>query len=173
MNNYRNIGKIVAAHGLSGELLLFHHLGKKTLFKGLEAIYLEEKKDEMLPYFLQSASVKSDQEVFLKLEGVESREMARKLVQKEVWLSEPDFLKFAGKSAPISWVGYQVINDGTDLGEILEVIEQPHQLLLRLEFQKKEVLIPINEETLVKTDKKNRKVFVVLPDGLLEIYLSS
>jgi len=93
------------------------------------------------------------------------------MVQKEVWLEEKDFQKFAGKSAPISLVGYKVVSGGSDLGEILEVIEQPHQVLCRLEINRKEVLIPINGETLEKMDKKNKTVFVNLPDGLLELYL--
>jgi len=33
------------------------------------------------------------------------------------------------------------------LGIILEVVEQPHQLLCRLEIKGKEVLIPLNEGT--------------------------
>jgi 16S rRNA processing protein RimM len=51
------------------------------------------------------------------------------------------------------------------------VIEQPHQVLCRLEIESKEVLIPINEQTLNKVDHKNRCVFLKLPDGLLEVYL--
>jgi hypothetical protein len=29
----------------------------------------------------------------------------------------------------------------------------------------------MNEETLEKTDPKNKKLFVTLPDGLLDVYL--
>jgi 16S rRNA processing protein RimM len=57
------------------------------------------------------------------------------------------------------------------IGEILEVIEQTHQLLCRIEINKKEVLIPLNENTLRKTDHKRKEVTVQLPEGLLEIYL--
>jgi 16S rRNA processing protein RimM len=172
MKHYRNIGKLVSAFGLKGELILVHQLGKKTSLKGLEMIFLEEKKDEMLPYFIEETKIKNDREVFIKLEGIDSKESARKLVQKEVWLTEEDFLKYAGTSAPISLVGFHVIHDGNDLGEILEVIEQPHQVLCRLEIQEKEVLIPVSEDTLEKIDKKKKQVFVVLPEGLLDVYLS-
>jgi 16S rRNA processing protein RimM len=58
------------------------------------------------------------------------------------------------------------------LGKILEVIEQPHQLLCRIEVQGKEALIPLHEETILKIDKKKQQVIVELPEGLLEIYLS-
>jgi 16S rRNA processing protein RimM len=38
-------------------------------------------------------------------------------------------------------------------------------------MQKKEVLIPLNEKTLKKIDRKKKQVYVTLPEGLLEIYL--
>ena len=83
---------------------------------------------------------------------------------------ENDFKKFADKSAPISLLGFTMINDEENLGEIFEIIEQPHQVLCKILLNGKEALIPIHEEFLDKVDKKNRKVFVTLPDGLLEIY---
>ncbi len=171
MNNYFKIGKLVATFGLQGDLVLQHSLGKKTSLKGLEAIFIEEQKDSFIPYFIQSTKIKSDKEVLVKLEGLATKEAARKLLQREVWILEPDFQKFAGVSAPISLLGYNMINDDDeDLGEVLEVIEQPHQVLCKIMVNGKEALIPIHEESLEKIDKKNRKVFVTLPDGLLDIY---
>ena len=168
---YRNIGKISSVFGLKGELIVNHHLGKKTALKGLEVIFIEEKKDELLPYFIESARIKTNTEIYLKLEGINSKETALKFLKKEIWMTESDFDKYAGKSAPISLVGYHMVHEGKELGEILEVIEQPHQVLCRLEMQKKEVLVPVNESTLQKIDQKNKKVFVELPEGLLDIYL--
>jgi 16S rRNA processing protein RimM len=44
MAEYYNIGKFAGSHGLQGELLLVHELGKKTSLKGLQALFIEEKK---------------------------------------------------------------------------------------------------------------------------------
>ena len=170
MNNYFKIGKLAATFGLHGELVLQHSLGKKTSLKGLEAIFIEEKTDSFIPFFILSAKIKSEKEVLLLLEGLGSKESAHKLVQKEVWILEPDFQKFAGKSAPISLLGFTMINEDEDLGEVLEVIEQPHQVLCKILVNGNEALIPIHEDSLEKIDKKNRKVYVNLPDGLLDIY---
>jgi 16S rRNA processing protein RimM len=52
------------------------------------------------------------------------------------------------------------------------VIEQPVQILLRIEMEGKEVLVPLNESTLDKIDHKQEKIYVTLPDGLLDIYLN-
>ena len=82
-----------------------------------------------------------------------------------------DFKKFAANAAPISLLGFMVINEDEELGEVCEVIEQPHQVLLRIVVSGKEALIPLHQETLNKIDHKRKEVHVTLPDGLLEIYL--
>lgn len=171
MAEYFNIGKIVAVHGLTGELLLKHELGKKTSLKGLKAIFIEEKKGAFLPWFIESTKIKNEEEIYIKLEGINTREAAIKLTQKKVWLPETDFKKYAAKNVPANLLGYTIINNDEPLGEILELIEQPHQLLCRLEIKGKEVLIPLHEESLKKIDHKKKEVIVELPDGLLEIYL--
>ena len=173
MAEYYKVGKLVAVHGLTGELLLKHELGKKTSLKGLQAFFIEEKKSSFIPYFIETTKIKSEEEIYIKLEGINTREAAIKLTQNQVWLPEADFKKFAAKTAPASLLGYTIINKNERLGEILELIEQPHQLLCRLEIKGKEVIIPLHEETLKKVNHTKKEVIVELPDGLLDIYLNS
>ena len=170
MKQYRSIGKIVSAFGLKGEVILQHHLGKKTSLKGLEVFFIEKMKDEMLPYFIESTRIKSETEIFLQIEGIDVKEKAKPLMQKQVWLNDEDFEKFAAKTSAVSLLGFHIIDQQKDLGEILEVIEQPHQLLCRINLNEKEVLIPLHEETIRKIDRKKKQVLVELPEGLLEIY---
>lgn len=170
MNEYINIGKLVATFGVKGEVILKHALGKKTTLKGVEAIFIEQQKKSYLPYFVQSSKAKDTEEMYVQIEGIESKESAHRLIQKNVWLLDDDFRKIAGKTAPISLLGYSIINEGENLGPIEEVMEQPHQVLLRITLNGNEALIPLHEETLHKIDRKKKEVHVVLPDGLLEIY---
>ncbi|MEO8861081.1 MAG: 16S rRNA processing protein RimM [Ginsengibacter sp.] len=170
MDNYFKIGKLAATFGVDGQLVLEHNLGKKTSLKGLENIFLEESKDSFLPYFIETAKIKNDKEVYVKLEGLSSKEKAKHLIKKEVWLSEKDFKKFAANASPISLLGFMVVNDDVELSEVCEVIEQPHQILCKIMLDGKEALIPVHEGSLEKIDKKNRIIFVSLPEGLLEIY---
>ena len=99
MAEYFNIGKLVAVHGLKGELLLAHELGKKTSLKDLKAVFIEEKKKEFLPWFIESARSKSADEIYLKLEGVNTREAALKLLKKNIWITEADHKKYAAKDS--------------------------------------------------------------------------
>lgn len=170
MTKYNSIGKIVATYGLLGEVILKHNLGKKTSLKGLSAIFLEQGQNEMLPYFIESSKIKTATEIYLKLEGISTKEDAKRLNQKEIWLPEEDFTKYASKSSAISLLGFHLLNEGNDIGEILEIIEQGHQVLCRIDLDGKEALIPLHDQTLDRIDKKNKLVHVVLPDGLLDVF---
>lgn len=170
MTKYNSIGKIVATYGLLGEVVLLHSLGKKTSLKGLAAVFLEDRKNEMLPYFIEKSKIKNSTELYLKLEGISTKEAAKKIIQKEVWLTEEEFHKYAAKSSTISLLGFHLMQEGDDLGEILEVIEQPHQVLCMIDLNGKEALIPLHEETLDRIDRKNKRVYVTLPEGLLDVF---
>lgn len=172
MNDYFSIGKIVAAFGLQGEVVLQHALGKKSDLKGLNAIFVEEQKENLLPFFIEQTKVKNDKETYLKLEGVNTKERAHRMAQKNVWLQKADFEKYAAKASPLSLLGYSMLNDNKHIGDVIEVIEQPMQVLCKIIYNGNEALIPIHEESLVKIDEKNKKVYVTLPEGLLEIYES-
>ena len=171
-NSYRNIGKIVSVFGLKGEMIVQHNLGGKIAVTKIKVIFLEQKKEELLPYFVESARKKGSDDLYLKLEGIDSKEAASKFIRREIWMKEEEIQTHTRKNNPISWVGYLIVDQGKELGPVLEVIEQPHQVICRLEIDSKEVLIPINEQTLGKIDHKSKRLLLNLPEGLLEVYLS-
>ncbi|MGF7231281.1 ribosome maturation factor RimM [Arachidicoccus sp.] len=171
--DYIHIGKIVATHGTNGEIVVQHALSKKVIFKDIEVIFIEEAKGVYIPYFIEKATAKNKDELFLMCEGVHSKESAHRFIKRNVWLRHEDFEKIADAASPIALIGYMVFNDAEPLAKVEEVIEQPHQVLLRILYQEKEVLVPLHEKTLNKIDRKKQEVHVSLPDGLLEIYLTA
>ena len=110
-------------------------------------------------------------EVLIKLEGVDTPESAKKFNQKTIWLTREDFEKQASKSAPISFIGFTVVEDDKILGTITEVIEQAHQVLCTIYVDGKEVLIPLHQETLQQVDRIKKMIYVTLPEGLIKLYL--
>ncbi len=170
MEQYYKIGKLAASTGLNGEVILEHSLGKKTALPGLKALFIENKKDNFLPYFIERATARNEHTIILKLEGIETVEQARKMTPKPAWLTEGDFKKHTAAGSPLSMLGFSLIDGSNDLGEIIEVIEQPHQVLCTILYKGNEALVPVHQDNLKNIDKKHRKVFVTIPDGLLDIY---
>jgi 16S rRNA processing protein RimM len=170
MSDFIHIGKLVAPHGISGQIILEHALGKPVHFNGVDAVFVEKNAASFIPYFLESASAKTDSLTHLQIEGVHSREAANFLVGKKVWLPQADFHKLVEKNAPLALLGYMVQEGGKDLGVIQEVIEQPHQLLVTIDYKGQEAYIPLHEESLKGVNHTTKTVTVELPDGLLELY---
>lgn len=149
-----------------------HHLGEEVCFDNIKALFIEEGQGRFIPYFLETGKSRKEGEMLILLEGITTPEKARLLVRKKVWLPEQDVKQIASASAPIGWLGFDVYDEKKLLGKVLEVIEQPAQILLRLEINEKEVLVPLNESTLVRIDLKKQRIQVELPEGLLDIYLT-
>lgn len=167
-----HIGKIVATFGVKGELILLHALGKKTTFKKGDVLFIEFTKNAPLPFFVEASKARTSEENLVLLESITSKETAHKFIGKKVWVPETDFKKLAAKQSAISLLGMLIVDNGKPLAAIEEIIEQPHQILVKITLQNKEVLIPLHEEVIVKADKKNNQLHVILPDGLLDVYLS-
>jgi 16S rRNA processing protein RimM len=171
MQEYIKIGRFVATHGLNGDLILVHSLGSNKKVKDIEVLFIEDAPNSFIPYFIEKITTKNATDLIVKLEGFNTKEAARKAFPKDVWLKSEDFRAFVGKTAPIGLLGYKMIENNSELGEIIEVIEQPHQVLCTIIYKGKEALIPLHEESLKSIDHKKKTVDVSLPDGLLEIYL--
>lgn len=171
VENAVSIGKIVATVGLKGEMILKHSLGGKSSLTKLEALFVELQKGSLVPYFIKEAKAKTATETLVLLEGISTPEEAKKIIQKSIWLAKTDFDQQVKPNAIIGLIGFLLIDDKQPLGNIHEVIEQPHQVICTVFVEGKEVLIPLNESTLKKIDRKNNKVFVTLPEGLLDVYL--
>ena len=170
MSEYIHIGKLVAPHGITGTVILEHALGKPIHFKGVEALFVEQKAGSFIPYFIETANAKTDTITHLQIEGVKTREAANFLTAKKVWLPQTDFQKLVEKNAPLALLGYMIQEAGKDIGIIQEVIEQPHQLMVTILYNGQEAYIPLHEESLKGVNHAKKTLQVELPDGLLDLY---
>ncbi|HVB02749.1 MAG TPA: ribosome maturation factor RimM [Chitinophagaceae bacterium] len=167
MIDYYCIGTILSAHGLKGELVFSHGLKELSPFNGTKVIFLEENPGTYLPYFLQSSIPHKSGRLYLRLEGIHSREAAQTLRGKSVYLGKEDYFRIYHIRAPHTWLGFQVMDKHLgSLGQITEVMETPAQVLASVKWQGKSLLIPLNEETILNLDGDQRLLTISLPEGL-------
>lgn len=167
---YFGVGKIVTTFGLQGQIVLQHSLGQKTDLIGLQVIMVELRKDDLIPYFILNAKAKNATETYLTIEDITTKEKAQRLVSRPVWFKETDFQKFVAKASSLSMLGYTIYDNEKELNVITEIIEQPHQVLAKIIYDNKEMLIPIHQAFIVKLDVANKKIILDLPEGLLDIF---
>jgi len=165
---YVECGTITAAHGLHGHITVYldeiwTNLDKaKFLFIMLAQHYI--------PYLVTSYT-QNNRQALLKLQEVDSRTEAKKLVGYTLWFLEnqDNKLHAASIGKEKNFVGYQAIDSCHGLlGEIIETIQFPrHQCFLVL-YRKKELLIPYAEPLIKCTNDIEKTITLQLPDNFLE-----
>lgn len=173
---YINIGYTKKTHGIGGELKLVIEERFLEDFLKNERIFLDVKGAKV-PYFV--GNVRGKGEMILKLEEVDNREAAFSLQSREVFLREQDLIPEHQRELEIEeeetleyehLTGFLLVDKtaGT-IGPIEEVLDMPQQEMAFLKHKGREVLIPLNEQFITSIDEKGKKVFVDLPEGLLEV----
>jgi 16S rRNA processing protein RimM len=171
-DDHFRIGSILKTRGLKGELQLY------VDFEGLENIKFNavfvDMAGKLVPYFVQTIKYPQRNVGYLNLEDVDTIEKATALVKKNVYL--PNKLKPKKKKSEFTLkdlLGFFAIDDNEgELGEITEINEYPQQLVASVHYQNREVLFPLNEEIIKGIDVEEKVVYIELPEGLLDIYLS-
>ncbi|RQO30835.1 16S rRNA processing protein RimM [Taibaiella sp. KBW10] len=172
MNDYIQIGKITNTHGLEGRLSLMHNLGKNKELKQLKHIFIELKRESYIPFFINKITVDNDKELFLILDEVDSVEAAKALAGKEVYLSTEQYEKMKPKDQEVNFVGFEVWDEAFGLiGKVSAIFETPGQLLATVMHQEKEVIVPLNEQTIKSIQIQTKTLKLQLPEGLIEVYL--
>jgi 16S rRNA processing protein RimM len=169
--NYFELGYIIKPHGLAGEVQVYIESETPEEYSELESVFVEINK-KLIPFFIDSISI-NRKKAIVKFEDVDSVENAadfsgKKLFLPAVALPELEEDQFYYHDI----IGYTVVDaEKGPLGPIREVYENPGHDLLGIEYQGKEVLIPIVDDFITKVDHQEKKMLVKLPEGLLDIYM--
>lgn len=164
------IGQFAKPHGIKGELAL---LTNSDVFEDSEDPYIVCEMDGILvPFFIESFRYKSDAVTLLKLENVDSEDRAREFVNREVFyaLDAVDEDDLVGDMTWDSFIGYSVTDvQHGELGKITDVDESTLNVLLQIDYQGEELLIPAVEELITEADHQNKRLVVQIPEGLLDL----
>ena len=166
------LGYIAKPHGLKGELSIVIDADHPEAYKNLESVFIEQDK-QLVPFFIRSIRLNGTKGV-LSLEESTSIEMAQTLKGAKLYLP----LEFLPELAEDQFYFHEIIGfsisdqQGGVLGKILTVYDAGPQDIIAFEHRDKEILLPINDQTILRVDKPGQTIHVSIPDGLLDIYLN-
>ena len=160
------IGKIGQPHGVSGEVTLRF---TDDVFDRVDADYLVLMVDGILvPFFMEEYRFRSDEVALVKFEDIDSVERASELTGCEVFFPRELADDDEGELTWSQIVGYDIVDADSHklIGRIASVDETTINVLLELDDG---TLIPAAEEFIIDIDHKERKMFMQLPEGLVNI----
>jgi 16S rRNA processing protein RimM len=166
------IGATKKPHGLKGEVKL--HVEEKYIedLQEVEVVILTIK-GKPTPFFVED--IRFGNAIIAKFEDVDTLEAATEIANKELSLREKDLIPDDEREFEIEGlqyekcVGYTILDKGTAVGVIEEVLEFPQQEMAFIEYEGREVMIPLHPHFILKVDNAAKTIAMDLPDGLLEL----
>ncbi len=166
------IGQIAKLHGYKGGVSLFldvthpeEYIDTETFFVDVEGI--------LTPFFIESFKLKNKGFAAVKFQGVDTEQNARSLIKKKVYLPETE-LKELDQS---SFYDHEVIGYSIEdivkgpIGKVTGVADLKLNPLLIIDFNGKEILLPLFDGLIVNVDRESNQLKVNAPEGLIDLYL--
>jgi 16S rRNA processing protein RimM len=162
-----SIGYISRTHGLKGEVTAV--FTEPIELDSVKSVFIE-LKGSLVPYFIDSFSDRGDK-AFIKFEDVNTAEQAASIKGSALYLSKtvrPSLKR--GEFYNDEVVGFMV-EDETEgkLGLLKQVIQSGPSRLLEIDFNGKDVLIPVNGPFIKSVNKSKKLIKVNLPEGFLSL----
>lgn len=173
MSNFVQIGYIQKTHGVEGELRVFIEEEFTEDFLHCSALFIETA-GQKLPFFIEYIRGANDD--ILKLEDVATREDAQKFSASPVFLRESDLIPPEDRENKPYTPQYEFLEgfsasdkEKGPIGPVIRVDEYPHQEMAVVQYQNREVLIPLHPQFISHIDQANKSITFELPDGLLHL----
>ncbi len=160
------IGKALKTHGYKGHLKVFVDEFYMDDFEEMKVIFING-----LPYFIISMDINTNSLAIILLEEIDTKEKAHPLQGKDIFAKDDDLSEILDGEEYDELVGFEIIDKTNgNIGKIESIIEMPFQFLAKVLKDKKEILIPLNDDFILNIDEQNKIVEMQLPDGMIEIF---
>ena len=166
------LGKIVKKYSFKGELLIKLDTDQPELFEDLNTVFLD-MNNTLVPFFIENSQLHKSELLRVRFEDISSEEDADSLLKREVYLPLSLLPALEGDKFYFHEViGFTVIDQTYGrVGTVVSINDRTAQALFEIRNGDKEILIPMQDEFLVNVDKKEKKIHVSVPEGLIELYL--
>jgi 16S rRNA processing protein RimM len=169
------LGYIIKTHGLRGHVAAQFDVDDAAAYTKLKTVYLAfaAAPTKLVEHAVEKVQAQANNRVLLKLRGIDRIEDAEPLRGAQLYLPLSALPKLEEDQFYFhDVIGFTVVD--TELGELGTVenfYELPQQDVLSMRYQGQEVLIPVADELIGRADPEQKKLYVTLPDGLLDVYL--
>ena len=166
------LGKIVKKYSFKGELLAKLDTDEPDLYDNLDAIFID-LRGNLVPFFVQSSQLHKSELLRLKFEDVDTEADADALMKTDLYLPLDLLPKLEGNKFYFHEViGFTIKDENFgEVGILKSINDSTAQSLFEIDRDGIEILIPMNDEFMVKVDRKNKTILLKTPEGLIDLYL--
>lgn len=166
------LGKIVRKFSFKGELLAKLDTDEPEAYENLESV-LVDFNDKLIPFFIDSCQLHKSTLLRIDFEDVKDEADADDLIGASLYLPLDQLPELSGDQFyyhEITGFTAEDVHHGP-IGTITGVNDNTAQALFIIDADGKEVLIPVNDQFIKKLERKEKKLILEVPEGLIAIYL--
>ena len=170
------IGVITSSHGVAGKLNIKSLSDFNERFTKPGTRWIQKYNEEPIPFKLTSGFQKPGKDSFIiSLEGIKNRNEADNLKQYKLLVKANDMPKLKDNEFHLNQllnldVKLLVESEIKVIGKVVDLITENNNLIvIRLNQNNKDVLIPFVKEIVTKIDRKNKYLVINPPKGLLDL----
>lgn len=166
------LGKIVSKFSFKGEVLAKLDTDEPEQYIEMESVFVDFNKN-LVPFFLERAKLHKSTLLRIKFEDVDTELDADDLIGAQLFLPLSLLPKLEDdKFYYHEIIGFTVIDTQFgEVGKIVKINDQTAQVLLIIDRNGKDVLIPLNDDFILNIDKVKQQFHVNTPEGLIDMYL--
>ena len=167
------LGKIVKKYSFKGELLAKLDTDEPDLYENLDAIFID-LRGNLVPFFIEASQLHKSNLLRLKLEDVDTEADADALIKSNLYLPLDLLPKLEGNTFYFhEIIGFSMKDKNFgEVGKITGINDATAQALFEVDRNGIEILIPMNDEFIIKVDRDSKIIEVDTPEGLIDLYLS-
>jgi len=170
------VGIITSAHGVAGKLNIKSLSDFKERFTQPGQRWIQKNDEEPMAYNLLSGLQKPGKELFIiSLEGITNRDEANSLKQHKLLVRSNDIPILQDNEIHLNQlldlnVKMFINNELAVIGRVTDLITENNNLIvIKLNKNNKNVLIPFVKEIVTTIDSKNKYLIIDPPKGLLDL----
>ena len=164
------LGTVVAKYSFKGEVLIKLDTDDPETYLSLQSFLLEDES-HLIPCFTTKVQLHKSQLLRVSVEGVNSEKQADLMIGKSVYLPLNQLPKLDDDQFYFhEIIGFKVIDYVLGpIGIITGVNDASSQVLLEVEHNDRQILIPLVDELIQQLDKQQKQIYLYIPEGLLDL----
>jgi len=164
------IGFFKKTHGVFGDLVLEYVPEYEISIEEANRFFVE-LEGLLVPFFLKEEGFryKTANSAIVTFDGVESEKYAKRMVGSSVYLFQEEIIREEEESSNTQFLNYLLLDEQRgEIGRIEQMDDYSGNLVLTVNYHGQELLVPFNEDFVVKIDDTAKTLKLNIPDGLIE-----
>ena len=167
--NRVKIGTVVSKHGYKGDIKISVSSNNLDTFPDLKYLFID-LYGCFIPFKIDNVRSFSKNVLIVKLKEIRSEDEVNEVIHKNIYVDSAEMESNIDSGFFYNdLINFEVITDSKKIGRIENINSKLPQPVFEIIYDSRKALIPIHEDLIKKIDKKNRIIYLDIPNGLLEI----